>query len=77
MTIAEIRLTASKLEAEIELPLQAASKKYFSQPCHPREKSWQNAYAELTFWTDARNGLRQAQDALHALEIMEKGGDWN
>lgn len=77
MTIEKMIETAANLETEMSEPLKAASDDYFSRKIQPKDKAWQLAWAKLTFWTDARNGLRQAQDALGALALIERGGDWS
>ena len=77
MTIRELRKRAVELETATTEPLRAASEEFHGQGYRPHDKNWLAAWSKLTFWTDARNGFRQAEDALHALEMMEKGGEWN
>lgn len=77
MTIHDLRERTAALEAATTEPLKAASEEFHERGYQPHEKEWLDAWAKLTFWTDARNGFRQAEDALHALEMIEEGGDWN
>lgn len=77
MTIENLRAKVTELEKEIAAPLDTASKNYFALKVNPRDKNWLAAWHDLAFWTDTRNGLRQASDALLALSLIEKGGDWS
>lgn len=77
MTIHDIRELAAELDAATAEPLKKASKAFHECGYRPDEKEWQDAWSQLTFWTDARNGFRQAENALHALEMMANGGEWN
>ena len=77
MTIHDLRGQAAALEAATTEPLKMACEEFHGLGYRPQDKEWLDAWAKLTFWTDARNGFRQAEDALHALEMLEEDGEWN
>lgn len=72
MAIEELRRRVSALEVEATQALSLA----IVEHQHPGRRLGGGSRDKINFWTDARNGLRQAEDALHALELIEKGGDW-
>lgn len=77
MTIGEMKLRTLKLESEVEPKLDAASEALDALEVDPNDAAWENAYYKQKFWATVRDSYRRAGNALDALDLMSKGGDWN
>lgn len=77
MTIQDLRAQTAALAAATAEHLKAASVELHRRDYRPHDDDWRDAWAKLTSWADVRNGFRMVEDALHGLELIEKGGDWS
>lgn len=75
MTIDELRMRVLELESETGSRARAASTEFYRDLNHTDKWTRQKLSDKLVFWTDARNGLRMAADALLGLSMIEEDGN--
>ncbi len=77
MTITEMWTRTTELEARADEKFKGAVSTCRALDRRLQTKDWLLATDTAIFWRDVRNGYRQAADALHALFLIEQGGDWS